>query len=1096
MTKLISVIGIFWLCLVHQKMVMAQQTVSEAFTRPLESAKPWAIWYWMYASVSKEGITADLEAMKRVGIGGAYLMSIKDTASRIPFEPQARQLTPEWWAMVNHAMREAKRLDLKLAMHASDGFALAGGPWIKPDMAMQKLVWSSTFVSSGEKRQQLLLKQPEAFENYYEDVAVLAYPAVYGNSPKPFQIISSTGDDASFLVDENADATFRSNNDCYIEYRYAQPFTMRSVRIKASGTAYLALKPTIQYSQDGEVFHDLLQLTPPRHGWQDNDEDNTFSVTPVSAKYFRFVYTKIGVEPGAEDLDAAKWTPNLKVKGIYPGEQPVINAYEGKNGSVWRIGESTREFYTDDSIAVPLKNIIDLSGKVAKDGTLEWIPPPGNWVVVRIGHTATGHTNYTGGGGLGLECDKFNKAAVQLQFDNWFRKAFDNTDPSLAKEVLSIFHLDSWECGSQNWTKEFPAYFKAQHGYDLLPYLLTMTGVPVETVEKSETVLHDVRETIATLVHDVFYTTLKENAHALGCSFSGEAIAPTMMSDGILHYKQVDLPMGEFWLNSPTHDKMNDMLDAISGAHVYGKKIVGAEAYTTLRMDWTEHPGMLKALGDRNFAFGVNKMALHVFTQNPWMDKKPGMTLDGIGLYYQRDQTWFEQSKAWIAYMTRCSALLQLGNPVRDVAVFIGEEMPRRAVLPDRLVSVLPGIFGKQRVASEAKRLANINTPLREIPDGVRHSANMADPGDWVDPMHGYQYDSFNPDVLMQMKVNNGSIVIPGIASYGVLIVPGKRRMDPTGKLSNASIEKLIQLALDGGKLIVDQQYAADFAGIQNIWWAPFTDSSFSAQRIQRDVEISAEENTIAWTHRKWNETDIYFLSNQTHKAQAFEISFATEGKQLDIYDPVKATTIDNYPVTIKQGRLATAFTLAPSQSLFFVFEKEKDTVIAFDTSSKQPLVIPLTSKQWTVTFDKDLEGGHKPFVTNGLKSWTTWADSSMKYYCGNAVYTTSFKMNSRKHKQVALAIDSVYNIASVKLNGIDCGTIWTAPYQVDITKALRRGKNHLEITVANTWHNRLIGDANLPEEKRLTYTIAPFRLSGKPLLPAGLVGNVKLVMQ
>ena len=177
-------------------------------------------------------------------------------------------------------------------------------------------------------------------------------------------------------------------------------------------------------------------------------------------------------------------------------------------------------------------------------------------------------------------------------------------------------------------------------------------------------------------------------------------------------------------------------------------------------------------------------MVLHVFTHNPWMDKKPGMTLDGVGLYFQRDQTWFKQSKAWIEYLTRCQALLQMGKPVVDIAVFTGEEVPRRSVLPDRLVNTLPGIFGKEKVEAEKKRLANVGQPLRQIPDGVSHSANMADPENWIDPLNGYKYDCFNPDVLMQMKVVNGRVVTPGGASYAVLVIPGKHPMNPNGTMS------------------------------------------------------------------------------------------------------------------------------------------------------------------------------------------------------------------------------------------------------------------------------------------------------------------------
>src|SRR4029079_18923822 len=265
--------------------------------------------------------------------------------------------------------------------------------------------------------------------------------------------------------------------------------------------------------------------------------------------------------------------------------------------------------------------------------------------------------------------------------------------------------------------------------------------------------------------------------------------------------------MGEFWLNSPTHDKPNDMLDAISGGHIYGKNIIQAEAFTSVRMNWGEHPGNLKAIGDRNFALGINKMVLHVFTHNPWTDRKPGMTLDGVGLYFQRDQTWFNQSKVWIDYLTRCQAMLQLGKPVVDIAVFTGEEVPRRSVLPDRLVNILPGIFGKEKVEAEKKRLENTGQPMRQIPDGVTHSANMADPENWIDPLNGYAYDSYNVDALLNLSsVRDGSIHLSTGPNYRLLILPGAHKMSPNEcSLSLAVALRIKQFAEQGGTVLMNE---------------------------------------------------------------------------------------------------------------------------------------------------------------------------------------------------------------------------------------------------------------------------------------------------
>jgi hypothetical protein len=1073
--------------------------IEKNFLNPPQSAKPWVFWYWMHGAVSREGITADLEAMKEVGIGGAYLMTIKDTSSAIPFQPTVRQLTPEWWSMVKFAMQEAKRLGLQVGMHVSDGFALAGGPWITPELSMQKLVWTKTYVTNGNAGK-INLEQPESYHDYYKDVAVVAYPA---NSSYAFAdevliptVTTSNGTKAQFLSFSYPDnkESFKSDTTCWIQYKYPLPFTCRSIRIHTGTNSYQAQRLIIQTSDDGINFKTVTRLEPPRHGWQDTEEDYTHALPATTARYFRFVYNKGESEPGSEDLDAAKWKPSLKVIGIYLSDEPVINQYEAKNGSIWRVATATTPQQVNDKDAVPLRSIINLTGKLDREGNLNWIAPAGNWIIVRIGHTSTGQINATGGAAKGLECDKFNATAIKLQFDNWFGKAFEKTDPALAKEVLKIFHVDSWECGSQNWSKNFAAEFKKRRGYDLTPYLLVMTGVPVETAAKSEKVLHDVRTTIAEIVNDVFYVTLKKLSATKGCQFSAESIAPTFLSDGLLHYKNVDIPMGEFWLNSPTHDKPNDMLDAISGAHIYGKNIIAAEAFTSVRMNWGEHPGNLKAIGDRNFALGINKMVLHVFTHNPWMDKKPGMTLDGVGLYFQRDQAWFKQSKAWIEYLTRCQALLQMGKPIVDIAVFTGEEIPRRSVLPDRLVNTFPGIFGKERIDAERKRLANVDQPLRQIPDGVSHSANMADPEDWIDPLNGYKYDCFNPDVLMQMKVVNGRVVTPGGASYAVLVIPGKHPMNPNGTMSVTVLNKLKQLVNAGAKVIVDKEYFKIFNGNKTVVAAPYLDSSFTNLGVQKDVDVIKGKKAIAWTHRKNGNTDIYFISNQTDILQNVKLSFRIGDRSLTIIDPVTEKKFVNQRVEVKDDRSLIYFMIQPNQSLFFVFkEKKSETSELFAPPVANE--VNITRENWVIQFNAKMGGKDDPVRISELKSWTSLTDSAIKFYSGTAIYSNTFECKG-VNQSAWLEIDSLYNIATVKINGIDCGTIWTEPYTLDITKGVKPGKNKMEIEVANTWHNRLIGDNLLPTEKRVTWTTAPFRLKDKPLLPAGLVGNVRLYIR
>jgi hypothetical protein len=1100
----------------HTQKATSFSQLEKDFLHPPESAKPWVFWYWMNGNVSKQGITADLEAMKEVGLGGAYLMFIKDTVHPSVYMPAVSQLSKPWFEMVAFAINEAKRLNLKLGFHVSDGFALAGGPWITPELSMQKIVWSKLNIKGGKLFNDSL-PQPEIKENYYKDVVVYAYPTstkiISTQNIHPV-ITTSNHVKADFLIQSNSKESFKSDSTVYIQYSFEKAFTCRTIIIRTSGNNYQSHRLIIQSSNDEINFTTVIRLESPRHGWQDTDADVTHSIPPTTAKYFRFVYEKEGTEPGSEDLDNAKWKPTLKISGIELTNEATINQYESKNGEVWRISKRTSQQQIQDSLCIPFNKLINITS-FYKNGKLNWNVPKGNWTIIRMGATSTGHKNETAGGGKGLECDKFNAEAAKLQFNNWFNKIYKCVDETTAKEVIKVFHVDSWECGSQNFSPVFLAEFKKRRGYDLLPYLPVMAGVPLQSINKSEAVLYDVRKTIEELVVDVFYSTLKQLAAEKKCLFSAESIAPTMLSDGMLHYKKVDLPMGEFWNNSPTHDKPNDMLDAISAAHIYGKNIVQAEAFTTVRMDWSETPATLKTLGDRNFALGINKMVLHVFSQNPFMDKKPGVTLDGVGLYFQRDQTWFDQSKAWIDYMARCQSLLQQGKPVADIAVFTGEELPRRSVLPDRLVNTLPGIFGKELVDFEAKRMQNERQSLQQKPDGVSNALYNIEPADWTNALNGYAYDSFNPDALNMAKVENGKIILPNGMSYKILIFPANLKMNPNNIISNASIKKIIQLVNNGATVLMDAVYKKSFTtnhatlrfinykemsiaqfGKGKIVLTPYHASSFNALQLERDVEILNTEinpSSIAYTHRKLDNADIYFVSNQKNEARKISFSFRINGKIPEVWNAVTNSQKQLRPWEIENGRTMIDYDFAENESVFFIF-KESTTQNQSVRSSSLPTLHKIKFiNDWQVKFDTSFGGPKETVTFSSLKSWTSFDNPQIKYYSGTVVYNNTFELSA--NKSAILYLSSFNNIASVKINGIDCGTLWTAPYTLNISKAIKEGINSIEIAVTNTWHNRLIYDNTLPADKRITFTTAPFRLQEKPLLDAGLI-KVELLTQ
>lgn len=1119
---------------------VAAQTPSleEQFRRPTGDARPWTLWYWMFGAVSDEAIRADLEAMASAGLGGAYLVTIRSSddprakaLGEAAYHDPSDQLTDAWRQRLRTAFTEADRLGLQLGVHICDGFALAGGPWNTPAESMQRVVSADTVIRVNRPISFLLpLPRPERNHGYYEDIALVALPVKGGATlhlteegravvRKPASTAAAEGgrgvddlhnvvamparDDEPTLVPtltwENLDpkaseknrvsvderGTIRAGAPCRVDYTFAEPVTCRNIEIILGGNNYQAHRLTLSASSDGTHFRFVKQLVPARHGWQNTDFQTTHAIPPTTARIFRFEWTPEGSEAGSEDLDAAKWKPNLKIARIRLHATPRLHQWEGKAGLVWRVAEATTPEELTAEDCVQLDEVIDLTDRIDGDHAAVRLPE-GRWRILRLGHTTTGHMNETAGAGRGLECDKFSRTAVAKQIDNWFGRIYRTIDPEVARRVLKVLYIDSWECGSQNWSETFAAEFEARRGYALRPWLpLLAAGIPMVSAERSEKVLRDVRETIAELVHDVFYDVIAQKADEYGCRFTAETVAPTMVCDGMYHYDKVDLPMGEFWFESPTHDKPNDMMDAVCGARVYGKRIISAEGFTTLRGVWNETPAMLKPMLDRNYALGLNRLVYHVMTHNPWFDRRPGMTLDGIGLFFQRDNTWFKHgAPALSGYAARCQALLQYGMPVTDIAVFTGEEVPRRSILPDRLVPSLPGLFGAERVESERIRLKNEGQPLRVKPVGVTHSANMADPERWIDPLRGYAYDSFNRDALLRLaRAEGGRMVLPGGASYRVLVIPAARPMNPETPMSDEVRAKIDALKAAG--VVVPE--------------IPYTADDLTAYGLERDAVVP---KGVAWTHRRSesDDTDIYFISNQQHEARRIAVSLRTAGRVPELWNPLTGEIADAAQWRVEAGRTEVELSLDACGSVFVVFRRagspQERPRTTRSTVLERPLDL-LRMGDWWLTFDLGSEGVRTERVQR-LFDWSQSAEERLRYYSGTVTCRTTFRWKGRPKGRVVLALGEVHDVAAVTVNGRPCGVAWTAPYEVDITEALRRGQNSLVIEVSNTWANALLGAELGKAPFRGIWTNAPYRRKEQTLLPAGLTGElwVKEVQQ
>ena len=730
-----------------------REALAALFANPPESASPGAYWYWLGGQVTRAGITADLTAMRAAGISTPMLFSIGKSGPDTLIHPPADALTPHWWELVEHAAAECERLGMRLALNDCDGWATASGPWITPELSMQCVVWTQRTVSGGASLEEPL-PQPAAKRDYYREIATLALPWRTEWEETSFTRHARITTDLPLQVAEAARITDPQNREqvidwrrvpderpSWIEYAFERPFTLRSITVRtpsppgfAPGVYRAANSLVVEASDDGETFRRIGALEYPRHGWQTDLTTLTHALPQTTARYFRLVHQPIPPQPYEEEYDFGQDT-RLRLFSVVLSSEPRIHQLPGKSGAQWAISRRTTAADVPDDVCIALADIIDLSGRLRPDGSLDWQPPPGRWRLLRVGYTTTGSQNSAAGGAQGLECDKLSPVAAALQFQSWFGQALARVGPRLAGKVLHVMHVDSWEAGSQNWSPVFAEGFQRLRGYDLLPYIAVMTGIPLVSADVSERVLHDVRRTINDLMDTGFFRTMGELAHRHGCAFSAEPPNPTFPADGMQHFQYVDRPMGEFWLHTPRNDKPTDIKDAVCAARLYGKPYAQAESFTEGLITWDEHPYMLKPLGDHNYCQGIGRLFLHVYAQQPWLHRAPGMTLNGIGTFFSRTQTWWRPGKAWLDYLRRCQALLQQGQAVVDVCYFTGENIPARALLRRQL-----------------------SVPLPE----------------------GYAFDSINRDALLRLAtVSGGEIVLASGPRYRVLVLPDGDLLTP-----------------------------------------------------------------------------------------------------------------------------------------------------------------------------------------------------------------------------------------------------------------------------------------------------------------------------
>jgi hypothetical protein len=340
---------------------------------------------------------------------------------------------------------------------------------------------------------------------------------------------------------------------------------------------------------------------------------------------------------------------------------------------------------------VRFDEIVDLTGKLDSEGNLQWNVPEGNWTILRVGYQPTGRSNHPAPkGGKGLEVDKMSAAAVDIHWKESVMKMLMAGEEG-GKSTLTSVTIDSYEAGHQNWTKGFEKEFKKMSGYDIRYYLPAIAGRVVGSTDETERFLWDFRKTVSDLIVKNYYERFQSLAHENNISFAAEGYGNFGNTDDFSTNKFVDVPATEFWAFRTNHHGGITKLGS-SAAHTYGRKIVGAEAFTGAPDRIFEtNPRDIKAQGDWFYSKGINQFWLHGYTNSPFK-QKPGLVLGSYGSHFNRHNTWWKYAKGWFDYMARCQYMLQEGNPTSDILYYVGEDAP---VDPESTENLHPAIpFG------------------------------------------------------------------------------------------------------------------------------------------------------------------------------------------------------------------------------------------------------------------------------------------------------------------------------------------------------------------------------------------------------------------
>lgn len=1067
--------------------LQASKIDEQRFNSPDDSTAVHSWYHWISGNLTKEAITKDLESMQRQGIRQITILNVGGhVTTRVEGLDNVKFDSPEWWDLFRFTLDEARRLGIKVGAHNCDGWETSGGPWVPVEQSMKTFTWSKLTIDGGS-RIKTKLPQPPANLNYYEDDRVLAYPVV--QQPNSYlqatpRVTLNTKPTQEVLHDGNPYTKVSINEGHILDIEFTDTKIFEQVAFFPHMVWAWAKMPSLtsDFALYTSMNGDDYQLID-NYTITGVNKLSKIAIPKTQAKFARIVF---GETERHYALSEVEFLSNDELPTYNPGLSDHIQ-------KVIAVKAQSHDFdKTIASTRLPIAHdqVINISQHMSADGTLDWDAPKGQWQITRFGYTTTGAENGPATPeGVGLEIDKFDKSAAEHHFNSFPKKMLQQAGDH-AGDTFKFFLIDSWECEFQNWTAAFPQEFEKRRGYSITPWIPVLCGELVDDIARSEAFMQDFRRTIAELLDENYYQTMKELCHENGVELHAEAIyyAGTYPPLDILKVNgYVDLPMYEFWARG-NKDNILEYKPQTSprfqypsqSAAAYGQKVIGAESYTS-HAHFSESPIDLKRWGDNSYVGGINQFILHSYVHQP-IEHSPGMTLRKWGSFFNRNNPIWHKNQSWLEYHARVQHVMQNTEPVPQVATYLGDFFPQ----------------------IEKK------TSYFDIPRNI--GANLC-----------------NLDVLQNRTevLPNGQFTFGGQARYSLLTLP-----EGEDSLDYQSLETIARLVAQGitlygpppsapiglgdlqsnrkkfQKLVtklwraqsktdtIDHRY-----GKGRVLWGISLEDALTQLKITPYIETNQDLKTLAFFHKQTGEDDVFFLSNQKKQEVSTNLTVKSSGKLPEIWHPESGRIQKLSTYTQDGDRLTIPMTFKPTEAYFLVLRPAgKTSESASPFTERESLdTIDLSKSTTSVRFQSTEGKSPAPIKLTQLQPLDTLEDFEVKHFGGTATYTFHFDNPSKNELpeggEVQLNLGYFDAVATVSLNGILIGDFWN-PYTPIILPKLKPTHNVLEVAITTTLRNRAIGDLKQFGKLSTLWSTTEIEVNlskDHPLKPTGLMGPVHI---